>query len=101
MSTLHDHITADRPLYRSTADRKVTGVCGGIAERYGLDASLVRLGFVAATFLGGVGLPLYVVAALVVPSHPAVVPPPIAPGEPMGEPMGDLVTATGPAPSAA
>ncbi len=67
--SVNDFITADRPLYRSITDKKLTGVCGGIAKRYDLDPSMVRLGFVVTTIIGCIGLPLYVVAALVVPKE--------------------------------
>ncbi len=36
-------------LYRSATNRRIKGVCGGISERYNIDASYVRIGFVFAT----------------------------------------------------
>jgi phage shock protein PspC (stress-responsive transcriptional regulator) len=56
-----------RRLYRSRRDRMIAGVCGGIAEYFGIDPVLVRVGAVALTFLGGAGLFLYVAALLLVP----------------------------------
>ena len=50
---------------RSATDRVLTGVAGGIGERLEIDPVVVRLGFVILTFAGGVGLLLYVAAALV------------------------------------
>ena len=50
---------------RSATDRVLTGVAGGIGERLEIDPVIVRLGFVILTFAGGVGLLLYVAAALV------------------------------------
>jgi signal transduction histidine kinase/phage shock protein PspC (stress-responsive transcriptional regulator) len=50
---------------RSATDRVLTGVAGGIGERLGIDPVVVRLAFVMLTFAGGVGLLLYVAAALV------------------------------------
>jgi len=50
---------------RSASDRVLTGVAGGIGERLEIDPVVVRLGFVILTFAGGVGLLLYVAAALV------------------------------------
>lgn len=58
-------------LYRSRTDRKITGLCGGLAEYFGIDATLLRLLVViAAFFSGGVVIPLYFLAALVIPSEP-------------------------------
>jgi signal transduction histidine kinase/phage shock protein PspC (stress-responsive transcriptional regulator) len=50
---------------RSSTDRVLTGVAGGIGERLQIDPVVVRLAFVIMTFAGGVGLLLYVAAALV------------------------------------
>ncbi|HEY3212326.1 MAG TPA: PspC domain-containing protein [Actinomycetota bacterium] len=50
---------------RSATDRVLTGVAGGIGECLEIDPVVVRLGFVILTFAGGVGLLLYVAAALV------------------------------------
>src|SRR5690349_15881174 len=44
-----------RTLCRSADDRVLGGVAGGIAANYGIDPVLVRLAFLAATFLGGLG----------------------------------------------
>ena len=54
-------------LTRSMTNKKVAGVAGGIAEAFGWDATLVRLGFVALTLLHGGGVLLYVVLMLVMP----------------------------------
>ena len=43
-------------LYRSAHDRMLAGVCGGIAEYFQIDPTLVRLGWVAFTALGGSGI---------------------------------------------
>ena len=50
---------------RSATDRVLTGVAGGIGERLQIDPVVIRLAFVILTFAGGVGLLLYVAAALV------------------------------------
>jgi phage shock protein C len=59
--------TGNRRLYRSTHDHMVGGVCGGLAEYFGLDPVLVRLGFVAVTLAGGAGVLAYLILWLVVP----------------------------------
>lgn len=63
----------DRPtgLYRSTHDRMLAGVCGGIAERYGIEPVIVRLAFLASLLIGGAGILFYVAAAIVIPNPPA------------------------------
>lgn len=61
-------------LYKSRTDRMVDGVCGGIAEYFGLDATLVRIGWVFLTLLGGSGILLYILAMIVMPASPTVAP---------------------------
>lgn len=62
--------TTTRKLRRSRTDRMVSGVCGGVADMFGVDAALVRIGLVAATLLGfGTGAVLYLVAWMVVPEE--------------------------------
>jgi phage shock protein PspC (stress-responsive transcriptional regulator) len=54
-------------LYRSEEDKVLGGVCGGIAEKYELDPSLVRLATLLIVLTAGIGLPLYLAAWLIVP----------------------------------
>ena len=54
-------------LTRSSTDKKVAGVCAGIAEYFNIDPTLVRLIFVLATLMGGPGLILYIVLWIVMP----------------------------------
>jgi phage shock protein PspC (stress-responsive transcriptional regulator) len=60
----------DKRLYRSRSDRKIAGVCGGIAEHFGWDPTLVRLGWVLLTLMGGSGVLIYLVLWLVMPESP-------------------------------
>ena len=46
------------------------GVCGGIAEYFGLDPTLVRLGWILLSALAGSGLLAYIIAAIVIPRDP-------------------------------
>jgi phage shock protein C len=63
-------------LYRSRRDKKVTGLCGGLAETLNIDATLLRLLVVVTTvFSGGTVIFLYIVAALVIPKEPGFEPP--------------------------
>ncbi|WP_414837986.1 PspC domain-containing protein [Candidatus Nanosalina sp. VS9-1] len=59
-------------LYRSESDRILGGVCGGIAEVYDLDPTLVRLVAVALFFGLGTGLLAYLVAWLIIPTESEV-----------------------------
>ncbi|WP_266181694.1 PspC domain-containing protein [Dyella humicola] len=60
----------DKRLYRSRSDRKIAGVCGGIAEHFGWDPTLVRLGWVLLTLMGGSGVLIYLILWLVMPEAP-------------------------------
>ena len=53
--------------HRSAGDAKLGGVCGGVAERWGLDPVLVRVGFVLLALIGGVGVVLYLAGWLLLP----------------------------------
>lgn len=57
-------------LYRSRKDRKIAGVCGGIAEYFNVDSTLIRLLFLFFFFFGGGGLLVYIICWLVVPEAP-------------------------------
>jgi phage shock protein C len=57
-----------RRLLRSRTDRKLTGVCGGLADYFDIDANLVRVGVVLATlFTGGAIAVGYLIAAILIP----------------------------------
>src|SRR3972149_1129437 len=55
-------------LYRSTTDRKIWGVCGGLGEYFGIDPVLMRVVFVVLAFATGLGILLYIILALVTPT---------------------------------
>lgn len=57
----------EKKLYKSNTDKKLAGVCGGIAEYLGMDSTIVRLILVLAVLFAGVGVLAYIVAALVIP----------------------------------
>lgn len=66
-----------RKLYRSRRDSKLFGLCGGLAEYMNVDSTLLRLVVVITTFFsGGVVIPLYVIASLVIPKEPILNMPP-------------------------
>lgn len=60
----------NKKLYKSNTDKKLCGVCGGIAEYLGIDSTVVRLILVLAIFCAGTGALAYIVAALVMPDKP-------------------------------
>ena len=57
-----------KKLAKSNDSKMICGVCGGIAEYLGCDPTVVRLAAVAISVLGGSGLLLYIVAAIVMPN---------------------------------
>lgn len=56
-----------RRLYRNSDDKIIFGVCSGLAAYFGIDAVWIRIGFILFTFLGGSGIILYLILALIVP----------------------------------
>lgn len=63
----------NKKLYRSVTDRKLSGVCGGLAEYLNMDVTLIRLLWALISFFTGgfPGLIVYIVFALIVPEPPA------------------------------
>lgn len=61
-----------KKLYLSQTDKKLAGVCGGIAEYFNVDSTMVRLAWVLITILSGIfpGLLAYIIAAIVIPPAP-------------------------------
>ena len=56
-----------KELRKSRTNKKIAGVCGGIGEYFGVDPTIIRLGFVALSFMFGGGLFVYVLAAIIMP----------------------------------
>lgn len=57
----------EKRLHRSITDKKIAGVCAGIAEYLGWDPTLVRILWVILTLLGGSGVLIYLVLWIVMP----------------------------------
>jgi len=57
-------------LYRSREGKMIAGVCSGLAHYFDIDVSLVRLGWVLLTLVGGSGLLAYIIAWIVIPEAP-------------------------------
>ena len=60
----------NKKLYKSKVDKKFAGVCGGVAEYFDLDSTIVRLVAILLIFGWGSGLLAYIIAALVMPDNP-------------------------------
>lgn len=56
-----------KKLYRSDENKMLAGVCGGIAEYFGVDPTLIRLAWVVFSLFGGSGLLAYILAAIIIP----------------------------------
>ena len=56
-----------KKLYRSDENKMLAGVCGGLAEYFGVDPTLIRLAWVVFSLLGGSGLLAYILAAIIIP----------------------------------
>lgn len=60
-------------LYRSVRDKKIMGVCGGLAESFNVDPTLIRLVTAAtAVFSAGTAIPIYIIAGFIMPKEPMV-----------------------------
>ncbi len=59
-----------KKLYRSVTDKKLGGVCGGIAEYLDVDPTVIRLAWILFTLLGGAGILAYIIALLVMSNPP-------------------------------
>jgi phage shock protein C len=59
-----------RRLYKSRRYKMIDGVCGGIAEYFDIDPTIVRVVFVLVTIMGGVGFIIYIAGMLLMPTNP-------------------------------
>jgi phage shock protein C len=63
----------NKRLYRSRADRKIAGVCSGLAEYFDIDPTLVRIAAIVLIFFHGLGLLAYIIAWIAMPKRPLVI----------------------------
>jgi len=63
-------MTQAKRLYRSRKNKMLAGVCGGIAEYFDVDPTLIRLLWVLLILAGGAGIVLYLLALVIVPEQP-------------------------------
>ena len=59
-----------KKLYKSVKDRKLTGVCGGIAEYFDIDSSIVRIVWLVLILCAGTGILAYIICAIVLDDNP-------------------------------
>ncbi|MGM9946941.1 PspC domain-containing protein [Floccifex sp.] len=57
----------NRKLYKSSQNRMLAGVCGGIGEYFNIDPTLIRLAWIVFILAGGSGILAYILAAIVIP----------------------------------
>ena len=60
----------NKKLYRSQSNRMIGGVCGGLAEYFNIDPTLVRLVWAAMVFFGGFGVLVYIASLIIIPVNP-------------------------------
>ena len=58
-------------LYKSRTDRKIAGVCGGVAEYFDIDPTVIRLIWLISVLAFGTGLLAYLLAIIIVPEKPS------------------------------
>ena len=63
----------EKRLYRSNTDKMICGVCGGIAEYFDIDPTLVRLAWILFTACAGSGIIAYIIATIVMPKKSDVI----------------------------
>jgi phage shock protein PspC (stress-responsive transcriptional regulator) len=56
-----------KKLYRSKTDRKIWGVCGGLAKYFNIDPTIISILAVASLFVGTLGFWTYIIMAIIVP----------------------------------
>lgn len=59
-----------KKIYKSSQNKVFTGTCGGIGEYFNIDPTIIRLIFAATLLLGGTGIVVYIIAAVLIPSKP-------------------------------
>ena len=59
-----------KKLYRSKSDRKLAGVCGGLAECLNIDPTIIRVIWAITSLFALVGIIAYVVCAVIIPEEP-------------------------------
>ncbi|MFD1361656.1 PspC domain-containing protein [Lentibacillus salinarum] len=56
-------------LYRSNSERMISGVCGGLAEYFDIDPTIIRLLFAGLAFAGGASIYAYIIGIFIIPNE--------------------------------
>jgi len=59
-----------KKIYRSKTDRKIAGVCGGLAEYFNIDSTWIRIITILLVLVDGIGILLYLIAWIIIPENP-------------------------------
>lgn len=62
-----------KKLYKSTTDKKIDGVCAGIAAYFNLDPTVVRIAWILFVALGGSGILAYILCMIIIPTQPGMI----------------------------
>ena len=62
----------NKKLYKINEGKKICGVCGGVAEYFDIDPTIVRLAWILFTAPGGSGIIAYIICAIVFPDKPQI-----------------------------
>jgi phage shock protein C len=62
-------MSGEKKLYRSRTEKKIFGVCGGLADYFDVDVTVIRILFLIALLCVGGGLIAYLICALVMPEQ--------------------------------
>lgn len=60
----------EKKLYKSSKNKMIDGVCAGVAEYFNIDPTLVRIGLVLFSAMGGAGILAYIIMVIVMPRNP-------------------------------
>lgn len=63
----------EKRLYKIEDGKMIDGVCGGIAEYFNVDPTLIRLGWIILAFCAGGGILAYIIAAIVMPKKSSII----------------------------
>ena len=62
-----------KKLYKSTTDKKIDGVCAGLAAYFNLDPTVVRIAWILFVALGGSGILAYILCMIIMPTQPGMI----------------------------
>jgi phage shock protein C len=69
---LNNNKIMERKLQRNTLDKKLAGVCSGLAEYFDIDVTLIRVAFIMAVVAGFSGILAYIILWIIVPVKPVI-----------------------------